>query len=62
MAEFSGFPKLCSGPPKFKIFLGPLGPGPAGPWVNASLRIVTHLRKLPGTLEAQWQMPSFEDP
>ena len=31
------FLKSCSGPPKFKNIRGPLGPGPAGPLVNASL-------------------------
>ena len=37
MAKFIGFSIVCSGPPNFKIFRGPLGPGPVGPWVNASL-------------------------
>ena len=32
-----GFFKSCSGPPKFKNIRGPLGPGPFGPSVNASL-------------------------
>ena len=37
MAKFIGFSIVCSGPPNFKVFRGPLGPGPVGPWVNASL-------------------------
>ena len=34
-----GFLKSCSGPPKFKNIRGPLGPGPVGPLVNASLTV-----------------------
>ena len=37
LAKFISFSNFCSGPPNFKIFRGPLGPGPVGPWVNASL-------------------------
>ena len=35
--KFIGSSIFCSGPPNFKIFRGPLGPGPVGPWINASL-------------------------
>ena len=37
LVKFIGFLNVCSGPPNFKIFRGPQGPGPVGPWVNASL-------------------------
>ena len=43
------FSIFCSGPPNFKIFRGPLGPGPVGPWVNASLPL--RVKKFPNLLQ-----------
>ena len=51
MAKFIDFSKFCLGPPNFKIFRGPLGPGPVGTWVNASLVSWSFCPEMNGAIE-----------
>ena len=46
MAKFIGFSIFCSGPPIFKIFRGPLGPGPVGSWPMGKCVTASHWRFL----------------